>query len=89
MDGNRPKQESYNKALLLLNVISSLSEETVCVAEQQKGKWIFFFFFLVKQLQVLLKASSELFTSAAMPLRPFHLKTRCSENNRNLYSGFI
>lgn len=35
---------------------------------------------MVKQFQVLLKASAELFPGAAVPLRSFHLKTRCSEN---------
>jgi len=42
----------------------------------------------VKQFQVLLKASSELFISAPVPLRSFHLRTRCSENYRNPYRGF-
>lgn len=43
-----------------------------------------FFVVVVKQFRILLKASSELFTSAAVPLRSFHLQTRCSENSRNL-----
>lgn len=65
-EAQRHKQESYNKDLLLLNVFSPLSEETVC-CRTAGGGVDFFFFFLVKQFQVLLKASSELFTSAAVP----------------------
>lgn len=58
----RPKQESHNKAVLLFNVISPLSEEIVCHRTAGRGFDFIFSFFFVKQFQVLLKASSESFT---------------------------
>lgn len=64
-EARRPNQESYNKDLSLLNVISPFSEETVCC--RTAGGGVDFFVVVVKQFQVLLKASSELFTSAAVP----------------------
>lgn len=42
-EAQRPKQESYNKDLLLLNVISPFSEETVCCRTAGGGVDFFFF----------------------------------------------